>query len=508
MQKALGYLKSILNTEMTWWILIVAGIALRLRQYLVARSLWADEASLALNLVTRTFAGLTQPLDYHQAAPIGFLFIEKLAVIIFGNNEYSLRLFPLLSSVAAAFLIYRIAREYLGLAGMLAVALFALNSWLISYSVELKQYSSDVMVTLLLVHLSARCFKERAGTGEFLWVGIAGIVTMWISHVAIFVLAGIGMALAVGKFIERRDIPVFWILGLGAAWLISFGVEYLVVLKYTASDEYFLTTWQRAFLPLPPWSDVHWFVITYYRFLLIVMNRTDPFFFYLMPALTLIGSLTLLARKRNIALVIILIFITTLIASALQKYPLTYRFMLFLIPLTLLLMTEAVRSLHSFVAKWQPGIALALSGIPVAVMLWSSILSACQGFIAPPIVSDIRPAVEYVGENRTPEDIIYVYYGAAPSFLYYAPSHDLVSGNIIIIPEEPRKKVALKNFLADVDGLKGNGRVWFIFSDIVDCAGCEGDPRQFFVDYLDEFGVMLDRVEATGSGAYLYDLSP
>ena len=30
-----------------WWALIVVGIILRLRQYTVNRSLWADEASLA-----------------------------------------------------------------------------------------------------------------------------------------------------------------------------------------------------------------------------------------------------------------------------------------------------------------------------------------------------------------------------------------------------------------------------------------------------------------------------
>src|SRR5262245_65978294 len=102
MQKAWTRLKP----DLAWWFLIMLGVILRLRQYLVNRSFWADEASLAFNLVTRTFSGLTQPLDYHQGAPIGFLFIEKLAILLLGNNEFAMRLFPLLSGIIAIYLLY------------------------------------------------------------------------------------------------------------------------------------------------------------------------------------------------------------------------------------------------------------------------------------------------------------------------------------------------------------------------------------------------------------------
>ena len=61
---------------------ILLGILLRLRQYVEARPLWLDEAMLSLNILTRSFQGLLQPLDQDQTAPVPFLWGEKLLTLI------------------------------------------------------------------------------------------------------------------------------------------------------------------------------------------------------------------------------------------------------------------------------------------------------------------------------------------------------------------------------------------------------------------------------------------
>src|SRR5690242_6975664 len=76
------------------WSLILLGTFVRLQHYLFNRSLWADEASIALKIVNDSVAAFLHPLAFSQAAPFGFLLIEKFSVLIFGNSEYSLRLFP------------------------------------------------------------------------------------------------------------------------------------------------------------------------------------------------------------------------------------------------------------------------------------------------------------------------------------------------------------------------------------------------------------------------------
>ena len=64
---------------------IALGIGLRLAQYLHNESLWLDEAFLALNLQNRSLGQLFGVLDYNQAAPPGYLFLEKVLASAFGS---------------------------------------------------------------------------------------------------------------------------------------------------------------------------------------------------------------------------------------------------------------------------------------------------------------------------------------------------------------------------------------------------------------------------------------
>src|SRR4026207_222690 len=100
-------LKSFLIRENIVTLLVFfAGVSLRLRQYLSGRSMWADEAMLALNIVNRDFSGLLKTLAGNQGAPIGFLLVEKFFNVILGRHELVLRLFPLIAGLAALWLFY------------------------------------------------------------------------------------------------------------------------------------------------------------------------------------------------------------------------------------------------------------------------------------------------------------------------------------------------------------------------------------------------------------------
>ncbi len=130
-------------------LMLFVGVILRLRQYFAARSLWLDESMLALNIINRSYAELLEPLDYAQAAPLLFLWIEKSFMLLGGTGENVLRFFPPFSSLAAFFLFPLVARKYMSRRGTLfALAFFVLSSSLIYFSSELKQYASDVFAII------------------------------------------------------------------------------------------------------------------------------------------------------------------------------------------------------------------------------------------------------------------------------------------------------------------------------------------------------------------------
>src|SRR5512145_598794 len=113
MQQLPGRIIQQIETVYLWWAIVVIGVILRVRQYFSGRSLWGDEAAIAFNLAQRSFVDLTRPLDYEQGAPIGFLFTEKLLILVFGNIDQVMRLFPLFSGILAVYLFYRIARSHI-----------------------------------------------------------------------------------------------------------------------------------------------------------------------------------------------------------------------------------------------------------------------------------------------------------------------------------------------------------------------------------------------------------
>jgi uncharacterized membrane protein len=124
---------------------------------LTGRSLWLDEAMLALNIVNRSFFELFKPLDYDQGAPIGFLMAEKVFNVLFGRNENALRLFPLILGLLSLWLFYLVLKHFVhGTNLVIALALFAFNPHINYSSSDVKQYTLVlfVIITLLLDTIS------------------------------------------------------------------------------------------------------------------------------------------------------------------------------------------------------------------------------------------------------------------------------------------------------------------------------------------------------------------
>lgn len=332
------------------WIglsLVLAGVILRLRQYLVNRSLWLDEAMLANNILGRGFAGLFRPLDNDQGAPVGFLLVQKIVTLLFGDSEFALRLFPFLAGCLALVLMFLLARKISNaFASNLALALFAFSPALIYYSSEVKQYSFDVAIALALILVFLKFTKN-----DTILLAIAGAFVIWFSHPALFIIAALGLTLFVQAVREKDKHKIIPLLVVAFVWAVSLGALYLVNLRQLSTHQFFLDYWSAGFIPhdasAPAW---------------LVNSLRAPFtdllglqLLYLFSGLLcLLGMVGLTRRLPRFGLFLLLVLFLTLLASALTLYPFAGRMILFLAPIFLLFLAEGVDLLGAWTLVRQP----------------------------------------------------------------------------------------------------------------------------------------------------------
>ena len=143
--------------------IFAAGILLRIFVYCRNISFWGDEASIALNLINKSYLELFKGLDYLQVAPPGFLILSKFILNIFNPKidyirDLLLRFFPFVFSCLSLLVFYKFSKNFIKDKKTLLFAstLFAFNPCAILYAAQLKQYSLELLVSVVLMSLFYR----------------------------------------------------------------------------------------------------------------------------------------------------------------------------------------------------------------------------------------------------------------------------------------------------------------------------------------------------------------
>jgi hypothetical protein len=474
--------------------IFLIGATFRLSQYIADRSLWLDEAMLALNILNRSFSGLAQPLDYHQGAPLGFLFVQKLLTVLLGNADYVLRIFPLICGLSSIWAMYALAKRiFVERAAIIAaVVLFSFSDRLIYYASENKQYSSDVFICLLLLYVIARTLDRKPFNQDFVLLAASGTAALGFSHPALFILAGGGCTLGT-TFILKRDWRSTIKLGcIAVVWCVSVLGVYFISLRYLSADtalfEYW-SYWMHAFMPLPPWRDWGWFIET------PRMSMGFGLPHRLTVALLAVGAISICVRRWQYGLMLLLPILLTLIASALHKYPFSGRLILFLNPIMLLIIAESIGRTQSVFNGLK---RFPVMGFPVAfgLLAWMAVTpaySAVRHLWHPRVVEEIKPILSYLSYQGGTNHVLYVWGGAVPSFLYYSPSYRLDNFRITL------GSWIEQDALNELNQLRGSGHVWVLFSHF-------DEQGSSFLDHLKKLGEPLDKSTAEGAWLGLYDL--
>lgn len=344
------------------WLAAAATFALvtRLLQYASNRSLWYDEVLLAWNVRLRDFIGLAQPLDNGQGAPIGFLWATKSLTLLWGDSEWVLRLLPLLASLASVLLLWRMATRWFSpQTAFAALLMFATSSALIYYAAEFKQYALDVCAALLITHAALAAY-HTPDVYHLRRLALLGVVAVWFSHPAVFVLAGVGLALLWQTCAQPMRRAVW---AMVSAWVTSFAVVYLAFYRPLSQHQHLNAFWSGGFIRLD--TPITWALAIF-----------EPFFY-----LANVGQLGLAGfafvafvlgvwhmRSAYRALLLLPVLVTVG-ASLLQLYPFSERLILFLQPAYVLTTALGCASVAARVGSASKRAAQAITLAFVAVML-------------------------------------------------------------------------------------------------------------------------------------------
>lgn len=481
--------------------LVIFGSVLRLRLYTLHLSFWLDEAMLALNITGRTFAGLIQPLDYAQGAPLGFLWAIKLAEVTFGNNEYSLRLIPFLMSCLALFLLWKLTNQLVHpVASFFALIVFASSRYIVSYGVQVKQYSMDIAVTLFLYLLGLHFMRREANQKDMWLLGLAGSLAIWMSHSAVFTIGALGLVLIWIHLTKKQWGKALWYVGVSAFWALNFGVLYLFQYRNLASNTFLTGFWSDYFLPfsinMPIW----------------VLDRLSGLFYnpgglssavpaWLVLVLFFAGLVSLLRREKHWGWVLILSLVFTLAASALEKYPFGGRMGMFLLPGLLICAGEGMDLFRQRLEHRQ-WLGLALSLFLMAGLIFSPVVFAIETALKPKMSENIAPTLAFLKENYRPGDIIYLYRNSIPAFRYYASRYGLEKADTITGEDHHLNR---QEYQSEIYPLAGNKRVWLLFSHLTDYEYL--DDRDAILEYAGQIGEKKRQFNDPGTAInlYLYD---
>lgn len=313
---------------------ILLGIFLRLKGFLLNPSLWHDECAMAWNIKFKSYAQLFGVLRFLQVTPPFFSVATKFLTGIFGDSEMVFRFIPCLAGCLSVIAFYFLSKKALGskVSILAAVFLFAINQRLINFSFEFKPYEVDVFFTIATLLFFLNLDVEKLTKLKALIYGTLLSIVPWFSFTSVFAIAG-GVFNLMSQSKNKKNL-----LTVHSSLLTPLIISAILYLKFYLINNYtgthMVSDWQNYFVTLNPLKFI-WLLSESIKYLFAPVK-------YVLFALIMLGfGAVIYAKEKSVFFsVAILIFISFLIASFAKIYPFGDRIIVFLIPIYLLFIVK------------------------------------------------------------------------------------------------------------------------------------------------------------------------
>ena len=267
-----------------------------------------------------------------------FVFFTYLITNIAGLKFYTIRLIPFLSGIVSVPLFYLLAKTmYKGkLPIIVSTFLFAVSVPLIYYSQEFKPYSLDVLICILLLLVYKYIKITDTKWYQTLIYCVSTIFLCLSSFPALYIIPAIGIS----KIIETKKIKESLKTMYPVVLCYIFSVVYLFFLhRNILGNEINQPEWQNGFLKF---SAESFYIVIRDYFDFTCINPQIGILLFVVGVVFVI-----LERNKNFN-VIFSIMLLSLIGSFIHLYPLFGRMILFMIPLTTIIIVKPLDSIGIF----------------------------------------------------------------------------------------------------------------------------------------------------------------
>lgn len=406
---------------------ILVGITLHITPYFYNRSLWINEAMLAGSICTRSFSELAaSPLDWGQSSPIGYLYIEKLIITIFGTSEAPLRIFSLAAAFGCIAFVYLLLRNKVkNNYALLITAIFSLTDGYIYYGNELKPYMSDNLCCLITLFIWQKFNENKIK----LWqMAVAFSILIWFSFSAVFFIAACMVIECIRLFknlIKNRDNKAIIKLGICAVVLVSFILNYAFWLSKTSDNADGADYWALLRFPLLPasMSDIKliWKMVlqffAFYPYSVVMV-------FIILLLVYIVICINKKIDKSQLVLPFTLSLLALFAASYCGFYPIQDRLVQVYAIIVIIIAgygcDETDKYLSNYEGKRQ-FIYKRILGVVLAACLAIVGRFGCKNLFARNVYtygSEVTESIRYLEENITNDDVIYVYRSSIPVYIY------------------------------------------------------------------------------------------
>jgi hypothetical protein len=401
-------------------LLISFSIVLRLIAVFKRGGLVGEELLLTLNIASRSYTGLLQPLNYAQAAPVPFLWAERLAIQLNGVDQAALRVLPFVAGCLTLLVLWAVASQIMSEGdALLALGLAATSPFLIDSSALVAPYALDALMCMLVVAGALSVLRDV--TNRLAWVGLAGLgtVALLASTPAAFVLIAVMVALAWRLRTGTLPVVTLRLAATAMVWVDVFVILYQVSYRQIATDPYMLHYWDAAMLNPGPrfltrwtagvqetlWSVSYWMVWTGLTLVL---------------GLACVAGAVSIGRRQGLPITLLLLapLAALLGASALGRYPMAMQLAAFAAPLLILAAAAGIGEGARWLNRRVPSVRA--GWVEFVVFVPSIMVGIAWALEAPGTAQGMPFIVRQLEQRRQPGESVYIFHRAIGPWAFYS----------------------------------------------------------------------------------------